>query len=367
MRKSLLRAALVLLLAGGGAAAVLAATGGTAKAPPRPLVGFNTYINGLTVGLARRVGATVQRTFVPWSAVEAVRGTWSWGETDRQYAAARRAGIRPLLVALYAPCWARPSSGCAPQTNGPPDPAFDADWRDFARRLAARYPRALGIEIWNEPNLRQVFTPDADPVRYTQLLKDAYQAVKAVDPDMPVISGGLLAGDVEADSVAGKGDRTFLRGMLAAGAGRWMDAIGVHPYPSQRRPDGTQRWQAASALRTVRHLHAIAAAAGFGRLPVWITEVGESTATQPGFPPAVTPAQQARDLVAIIRAATRSRLVRVLVIHTLGDARPTPAQPATGDAAYNGVNSGFGVFDADLHPKPAACAIGRELGGTLRC
>jgi hypothetical protein len=31
------------------------------------------------------------------------------------------------------------------------------------------------------------------------------------------------------------------------------------------------------------------------------------------------------------------------------------------------IETGFGVFDAQLGPKPAACALSPVLGGTLAC
>jgi hypothetical protein len=89
--------------------------------------------------------------------------------------------------------------------------------------------------------------------------------------------------------------------------------------------------------------------------------VGESTATQAGFPPAVTPAQQAADLVTMVRAAKADGDVPVMIIHTLQD------QAVGTNDAFNAVQAGFGIFTSSFAPKPAACALSDELGGSLRC
>jgi hypothetical protein len=341
------------------------------------LYGFNTYTNDRTVGLQQKTGSTVFRQIVPWDRVEPIENGWNWTEFDIEYETAIKAGFRPLIIATAAPCWARGSTDCAGSAiTGPPDVAHDARWREYIRRLAARYPRALGIEIWNEPNLRSVWWPRPDPARFAELLAQAYATIKALDPKMMVISGGLLAHGSEGVGQGGMGDLTFMRGMMQAGAGTNMDALGVHPYPLETTPDGKpSRWNPDVAVRTMGQLRGIAAEFGVKK-PIWITEVGESTATQAGFPAAITPDEQARDLKNLMRYAVLARDIDVVIIHTLGDA-PRDAgqnlidnalQPAIGISIfYNGVNSGFGVFDSADRPKPAACVLSRALGGTLHC
>ncbi|HEX6388864.1 MAG TPA: hypothetical protein VFZ89_05450 [Solirubrobacteraceae bacterium] len=341
------------------------------------LYGFNTYTNERTVGLQQKTGANVRRIIVPWYSVQPGPGVWNWHDYDEQYRKALEAGFKPIIIATEAPCWARPRSGClAPAIGGPPDPERDGDWRTYVKAVADRYPQALAIEIWNEPNLSQVWWPKPDPARYTQLLTQAYGVIKQSHPDLPVISGGLLSHGMTGEGPSGMGDLTFLRGMLAAGAGNAMDGLGVHPYPQENTPEGRAvRWNPGMAVVTLRKWRAIAAEHGVSK-PLWITEIGESTSSQAGFPAAVTPDEQARDLEKIMLDAVQARDIEVVVIHTLGDA-PRDAgqqgldnllQPATGISIfYNGVNSGFGVFDSADRPKPAACVLSRALGGTLNC
>ncbi|MCW3040602.1 MAG: hypothetical protein JWM31_2507 [Solirubrobacterales bacterium] len=338
--------------------------------------GFNAFVSAANVALQRTTGAKVIRMLAPWYTAEPYPGGWSWTEIDRQYRLAIDGGLRPLLVAIGSPCWARGSAACVPAVTGPPDHAHDAQWREYTRRLAERYPEAAGIEIWNEPNLSVTFTPKADPERFAQLLALAHDGIKQAAPSMPVISGGVLAAGLDGENAAGFGDVTFLRRMLAAGAARSVDAIGVHPYPSHPRADGSVGpWNPLVAGTTLDALRGVAVASGAGGTPFWITETGESTASQNGQPAAVAPARQASDLVQILRTLSTRSDVDGIVIHTLIDAPPNPVltgvdnviQPVVGAVFFAGVNSGFGIFDAAERPKPAACAVSRELGGTLTC
>lgn len=242
--------------------------------------------------------------------------------------------------------------------------------------LAERYPQAIGIKIWNEPNLVSMFWPRVDPVRYTQLLKEAYVAVKTADRRMPVISGGLLASALPGWSAIGEGDEPFLAAMYLAGAGRAMDAIGAHPYPAVYDSSGTPvAWAPAAMEQSLNRLRA-ARRAAHAKQPIWITEVGESTTTQHDFPPAVSPARQGSDLEAMIKAAESDGDVPVIIVHTLQNQIPDLAEDLLAqlsgqlfgiDIFFNQVESGFGVFTSSWVPKPAACILSRLFHGSLTC
>ena len=67
----------------------------------------------------------------------------------------------------------------------------------FAGAVAAR--RRTGgspdFEIWNEPNNVVFWQPAPNPAAYTAALLAAYAAIKAVDPEGTVITGGLAPED----------------------------------------------------------------------------------------------------------------------------------------------------------------------------
>ena len=313
-------------------------------------VGFNDAAGPSSYPLQAKLGIPVRRMLVGWNQVQPTSDKWDWSQTDAGYSDLLADGLRPLLVAMAPPCWAHPSDPCDGVDLGitPQDPAYDGDWSEFLRRLASRYPDAVGIEIWNEQNLAQGFLPTPDPTRYTELLQDAYVAIKSVDPSMPVISGGLFVSPVSGPG--GIGDAQFLQGMYDAGAKGYMDGIGIHIYPTA----GTTAGDVEEMENELNALRAVRDAAGDATTPIWITEMGISTAS-------ASPSDQASDLVGLVQQAALDADVPVAILHRLID------PPLTSSTTYAGSEPGYGVFDSDGNPKPAACALSALLGGTLSC
>ncbi|MEZ4669987.1 MAG: hypothetical protein R3E39_18950 [Anaerolineae bacterium] len=103
---------------------------------------------------------------------------------------------------------------------------------------------ALGadaIEVWNEPNIdREWPSGQIDPGRFTQLLAQAFNAIKGANPNTLVISGAPApTGFFGGCSAAGCDDSQFVAGMAAAGAARYMDCIGAHYNEGIVSPDQT--------------------------------------------------------------------------------------------------------------------------------
>ena len=243
--------------------------------------------------------------------------------SDQQYAELIAAGLHPEIVAFTAPCWARPSTDCSnPYFTGPPDQAYMQDWVTYIHDLAVRYPAAAAIEVWNEPNLDQYFLPRSNPARFTALLKAAHTAIKAVNANIPVISGGLLLSPPIAGSgqvSGGYGAVQFLAAMYADGAKSSMDALGVHIYPSDYVNGAPATWDPVAMQTWLGQIGAVRSAAGEGSQPIWITEMGISTTTEPGWPAATTPQQQATDLSQMIQIAKANPSIRTAIIHGLED------------------------------------------------
>jgi hypothetical protein len=123
-------------------------------------------------------------------------------------AAAR--GVQVLITVNEAPDWAegpgRPAS--AAQGSWKPNPS---DVADFMQAVAARYsgsfdPDGLGpepplpavqaLQVWNEPNHERWLAPQfqggkiVGAEQYRELLNASYNAIKAVNPRMLVVTGG---------------------------------------------------------------------------------------------------------------------------------------------------------------------------------
>jgi len=87
------------------------------------------------------------------------------------------------------------------------------------------------VQVWNEMNLdREWPNGQIDPVLYVDLLRQSYEAIKAVDPTVRVITGAPAPTGAEGafglDAVWND-DRYYL-GMANAGAAQYSDCIGIH-------------------------------------------------------------------------------------------------------------------------------------------
>src|SRR3954451_21442029 len=109
-------AAIALLLA-----CAAAGCGDDGAGRPAVQVGFNEDVTPTSIRLQAELGMPVVRFKVPWDAVEAQRGRWDFARYDALYDQMRAAGLRPLLLAVGAPCWAKTPGGPC----GVPGPAFD--------------------------------------------------------------------------------------------------------------------------------------------------------------------------------------------------------------------------------------------------
>ena len=84
------------------------------------------------------------------------------------------------------------------------------------------------IEIWNEMNIdREWPTGQISPTAYVELLRRASAAIRANGPGVLVISGALAPTGFD-DNTTAWGDKRYLEGIAAAGAGNYVDCIGVH-------------------------------------------------------------------------------------------------------------------------------------------
>jgi hypothetical protein len=102
-------------------------------------------------------------------------------------------------------------------------------YAEFVGKVAAMHPDA--IEVWNEENIDREWPSGQISGRtYTQMLSTAYNAIKAADPEVMVISGapaptGFFGGGC---SAAGCDDAPYLRAMANAGAAQYLDCVGIH-------------------------------------------------------------------------------------------------------------------------------------------
>ncbi len=169
---------------------------------------------------------------VRWEYIEPEKGVYDWTILDNAVRAARRSKVKILASVVTSPDWAYPHDP-ATTMHGPP-----TDTQDYVNFLAAllnRYPGDIqAIEVWNEQNLdREWMTARglrADD--YVELLRRAYDGIKAVDPNVMVISGALSTTGGGTNSETGVpfaiDDFSYFDGMITAGLLNYADCIGAH-------------------------------------------------------------------------------------------------------------------------------------------
>jgi hypothetical protein len=328
---------------------------GQGSAPPAdgpPLFGYNedwsTHFEKL--GVAGQGGADVTRLVLSWRAVEPSPGTAQWDRYDELYRRMLETGTRPLWVLADAPCWAstQRKARCRERNElgRPPMRRYDDEWAAFAAAVVQRYPETAAIETWNEPNLDNFWRPQPDPWRAALLTAWTNFGVKSVDPEMPVLLGGLAP---LRKTIVVKGEMAyaqFIREAYAAfGPGYW-DAVAIHPFP-RFKARGDYLTEILEHLDAVRGALAASNAAG---TPIWVTEIGLSTAGP--FP--YTLKKQAEGLVRTYEALAEAPDVPAVIVHRLVD---LPRQIDTAEA-------GWGVLRESGRPKPSFCALARVRGGT---
>jgi hypothetical protein len=219
-----------------------------------------------------RSGAQWLRIDIDWPSIQPTPGVWNWQPTDRVLNGARSRGLQVLGTLAYTPPWARASG-----TDGKYPPLDPGDYARFAEAAARRY-QGIGVhhwEIWNEPNQSSWWKPKPDPWAYTNLLKQAYAAIKAANPGATVIAAGLAPAPDAADGSQINGE-TFVRRMYRAGAKGNFDALAMHPYNYPVEPMYPHPMNAFSA--TTPAVHRLMQENGDGWKKVWLTEYGAPTA-----------------------------------------------------------------------------------------
>lgn len=284
-------------------------------------------------------GARSARLEVLWQEVEPSEGRYDWSKLDAAVAAARGGDASLLLTLRSISDW---GSVQPPDPDHPYQrasrPRSTPAWRDFLTALALRYRgQPVAYEIENEVNALFWAGGLAD---YLDLLTVSYRALKAADPQAIVLPSAMACGVVfplEApgprDQFFGKAD-AWASAILRTGA---YDVVNVHDYyPPDIRVNG---WTFVSYLD---HVRALAAAAGAGAKPIWITETGFAAhpvalkgRVEPGSPE--TQAQRLSQAFAAAAAFPAARVYWLFLADSGGD----------------GLFGATGLEDGTGHKRPA--------------
>jgi hypothetical protein len=189
---------------------------------------------------------------------------------DRIVDLAEKYGLQIQARLDNPPAWSRSRPLEETGAFAPPDDI--QDFVNYAVAVAEHYKgRIRYYQVWNEPNIYPEWgNQPVDPEAYTELLCRTYDALKAVDPDIVVISGAL-APTVQLDYVA-LSDFVFLERMYAAGAGECFDILSMQGYGLNSGPTDRRMRTTTVNVGRNQYMRGIMVANGDEHKPIWISE-----------------------------------------------------------------------------------------------
>lgn len=286
------------------------ATPGPSPTPPPSTSAFE--LGGQTLVLA--YADKMQFSGMKWAKFQY---KWTAGDTPDSLASMIDAGHNQGFKVLVSVAGAQAYPG--------PNSINFASFSQFMGGLAALGPDA--IEVWNEQNIDFEWPAgEISPVSYTNnMLAPAYQAIKAVNPNIMVISGALAPTGFD-NGYNAWADNRYLAGMYQAGAVNYMDCIGAHHNAGATSPRQTVGHPTGSThyswyfLPTMNLYYSTFG----GRKLVCFTELGYlSPEGFPGVPPNfswaanTTVAQQAQWLAEAAELSRSSGKVRLMTVYNV--------------------------------------------------
>jgi polysaccharide biosynthesis protein PslG len=194
----------------------------------------------------------------------------AWPKYDRIVDLADEHGLRIQARLDNPPDWSRAAPRAESGAFAPPDDY--QDFVDFAVAVAERYKgRIHYYQVWNEPNIYPEWgNYPVSPEDYTRLLCMTYDALKAVDPEIVVISGALAP--TQALTGRDLNDFIFLQRMYQAGAGDCFDILSVQGYGLNSGP--TDQRMRPTIVNVARNLYIrdLMVANGDAHKAIWISE-----------------------------------------------------------------------------------------------
>ncbi len=307
--------------------------------------GEGFFYRSRSYNVCTRAGATWLRVDFPWADIEPTQGNWQWGKFDAIMDDAEARGIQILPILDYGSAYGGHDKLVSDDLDG---------WLAYVRNVLTRYRGRLpAVEVWNEPNITSgdwVFW-SGTTAQYVTMLRATYNAVKAIDPSIKVVLGGL-AGDCE----------SYVSDLYSNGAKGCFDVMAIHPYIGTHSPD--EEWKTGSIFNRRSHslslyisrVRSIMNANGDSGLPIWITEHGWSTQTAGTSGSAgVSEANQGAYLAKSMEIAAAHGVEKYFIYNLVA---------YEDDLSY--AEHCFGIVHKDYTAKPAFTAVQakmRELTG----
>jgi len=211
-------------------------------------------------------------------------------------------------------------------------------YAEFMGGVAALAPNGRsieGVEVWNEQNIDREWPAGLiSGANYTNMLRQTYQAIKAANPDVLVISGAPApTGFFQSCTANGCNDNAFIRDMANAGASQYMDCVGVHYNEGIVPPTANSGDPRGNSTYYTRYYNGMVGlySSTFPGKPLCFTEIGYLSPEGYGQLPTgfewaqnITVAQQAQYLASAAQLARNSGNVRLFIVWNVDATQFTP-------------------------------------------
>ncbi|MGC9004196.1 MAG: endo-1,4-beta-xylanase [bacterium] len=162
--------------------------------------------------LLKEAGVKWVRIFPEWAHIQPRENEWNFSLSDSIIKSAKDNNLQILGIFLYLAPWV---SAKPPSTRAFPIKDIKY-WRDYVREVVKRYKD--DVKYWEVYNEFAAFSENGTPKDYAELVINAYEVAKEVDPNCKI---GLNWNEFDLSS---------LEKVIELGASGHFDFVCVHPY-----------------------------------------------------------------------------------------------------------------------------------------
>jgi hypothetical protein len=193
----------------------------------------------------------------------------AWEKYDNIVDLAEAHNIQIIARLSNPPSWSHPEVTTA---HGPP--ADLQDFVNYAAAVAQRYQgRILHYQIWNEPNIYPEWGEQSvDPAAYAEMLCRTHDALKAIDPNIIVLTAAI--GPTIDLSGRDAYDLLYLQRLYDAGISDCYDVLSAQAYGLFSGPTDRRMRTVTMNFARPQWLRDIMVANGDAHKPIWISEAG---------------------------------------------------------------------------------------------
>lgn len=194
------------------------------------------------------------RIFPEWAHIQPEQSRWDFSLADSIVKSAKANNLQLLGIFLYLAPWA---SAKPPSTRAFPIKDIRY-WRDYVREVVNRYKDE--VKYWEVYNEFGSFSENGTPKDYAELVRNAYEVAKEVDPTCKV---GINWNEFDLSS---------LQQVIEQGASGHFDFVCVHPYAMLARVMKGREEAFVGMAKQFRRMLKLTKQKE--NIPLWVSEIG---------------------------------------------------------------------------------------------